>query len=188
MSKGFYMLEYDWESSIGYWVCLTSHALRRACDARLTEAGMTLRQWEVLACLSVNKGCSQAELAEQMGIEPPTLAGILRRMARDGWLEIRACDQDRRKNKLFPTEKALEIWPKLTEICHQVRAQAIEGLAPAEIQELRTLCEKIRKNLDDPDSFNFVAVIAANQNRSTAEVGVELTDPNGLTPQDEEDG
>ena len=58
------MLEYDWESSIGYWVCTTSHALRRALSTQLAQEGMTFRQWEVLAWLSANDGLSQAEMAE----------------------------------------------------------------------------------------------------------------------------
>ena len=92
------MLRYDFENSVGYWVCMTSHAIRRSLSVRLAEEGITLRQWEVLAWLACDGEVSQAELAECMGIEPPTLAGVLRRMERDGWLSRRCCENDRRRN------------------------------------------------------------------------------------------
>jgi MarR family transcriptional regulator for hemolysin len=141
------VLEYDWESSIGYWVCTTSHALRRALGTQLAREGMTMRQWEVLAWLSANGNLSQAEMAECMGIEPHTLAGVLRRMERDGWLERRCCEHDRRKNTIVPTEKAQDVWVRGVECCHTVRARAIEGISDAELAQFRSTCDKVRANL-----------------------------------------
>ncbi len=152
------MLEYDWESSVGHWVCSTSHALRRALGTRLAEEGMTLRQWEVLVWLSMNGDLSQAELAECMGIERHTLTGVLARMERDGWLARRCCPEDRRKNKLHPTEKAEAVWTRAVACCQNVRAQAVEGISFDELAQFKRTCEKIRQNLaaadeaDEPDS------------------------------------
>lgn len=141
------MLEYEWESSIGYWVCTTSHALRRALSTELAQAGMTFRQWEVLAWLSANGDLSQAEMAECMQIEPHTLAGVLRRMERDGWLDRKCCAHDRRKNTIVPTEKAEAVWQRAVECCHKVRAQAVEGLSERELEQFKQTCERVRTNL-----------------------------------------
>jgi MarR family transcriptional regulator, transcriptional regulator for hemolysin len=141
------VLEYEWESSIGYWVCTTSHAMRRALGTQLAREGMTMRQWEVLAWLSANGNLSQAEMAECMGIEPHTLAGVLRRMERDGWLERRCCEHDRRKNTIVPTDKAEDVWLRAVACCHTVRARASEGLSDSELEQFRLTCEKIRNNL-----------------------------------------
>ena len=88
------MLHYDFEDSLGYWVCITSHALRRALNAELTREGISFRQWEVLAWIALEGELSQAQLAERLGIEAPTLVGILDRMERDGWLERVPCVED----------------------------------------------------------------------------------------------
>ena len=144
------MVRYDFEDSVGCWICTTAHAMRRAFSARLSEDGMTLRQWEVLAWLSCDGEVSQAELAECLGIEPHTLAGVLRRMERDGWLKRTSCTEDRRRNKLRPTAKAEEVWQRSLEHCHAVRAQAVAGFTPAEISLLKKLCGDIRHNLAMP--------------------------------------
>jgi MarR family transcriptional regulator for hemolysin len=147
------VLRYDFEDSVGYWICMTSQAVRRALTARLAEEGITLRQWEVLAWLACNSDVSQAQLAECMGIEPPTLAGVLRRMERDGWVRRHCCDNDRRRNRLEATEKAEEVWQRAVRACQDVRAQAIRGFTAAELSILKKLCADIRENLaveDDP--------------------------------------
>lgn len=145
------MLEYDWESSVGYWVCTTSHSLRRALTARLAEEDVTLRQWEVLASLSAHGTVSQTQLAECLGLEPHTIAGILNRMVRDGWLERHCCEEDRRRNLVHPTAKAEAVWSRLIEICHEVRDQAVAGLSEADLSEFQRICAKIRANLAGPE-------------------------------------
>ncbi|MFG0331741.1 MAG: MarR family winged helix-turn-helix transcriptional regulator [Maioricimonas sp. JB049] len=151
------MLEYDWENSVGHWVCTTSHIMRRSLSNRLSQAGITLRQWEVLAWLSCNGDVCQAQLAECLGIEPHTLAGVLRRMERDGWLKRTCCSEDRRRNKLVPTEKAETVWNGAVAWCRQVRAQATQGFTEDEIATLRDLCSRIRENLGNETECNGAA-------------------------------
>jgi MarR family transcriptional regulator for hemolysin len=141
------LLEFDFENSLGYWICTTSHALRRALESELSAVGMTLRQWEVLACLAAESDPSQARMAEWLGIEPPTLAGVLSRMERAGWLDRESCCDDRRRNRICPTSKAEAIWRQTTEICHHIREQATAGFTPAELEQLKLTCERIRSNL-----------------------------------------
>jgi MarR family transcriptional regulator for hemolysin len=150
------LLEYDFENSIGYAICTTSHAMRRALAGELSQIGMTLRQWEVLACLACEEGFSQAEMADYLGIEPPTLAGVLRRMERDGWLDREACLDDRRRNRIIPTPKAVAVWKQAMELCQRIREQATAGLSDDEVATLKAICQRIRLNLADaghPDAI-----------------------------------
>lgn len=71
---------------IGSWVVSTAHSFRRALECKLSEQGVTFRQWEVMAWLNADGEQPQAELADKMGLEAQTLAGIISRMERDGWL------------------------------------------------------------------------------------------------------
>ncbi len=143
------MLEYDWENSVGHWIVNTSHALRKHIGARFLREGITFRQWEVLAWLSSSGRCgSQSELAEALGIEPHTMAGVINRMQRDGLLDRRSCDQDRRKNQIRPTEKAEELWRRVSSVSQEFRRQAVQGFSPEELAQLRDFCQRIRDNLE----------------------------------------
>ncbi len=143
----FLMLNYDWENSVGYWLCMTSHELRKALGPLLAQEGITLRQWEVLACLSTRGGGSQAELAESLSIEPNTLAGVLNRMQSSGLLERRNCEHDRRCKRIYPTAAADVLWQRVAKICHAMRAQAVAGLTDQELAQLKNLCTRIRENI-----------------------------------------
>jgi len=142
------MLQYDFDQSVGCWVALTAHALRRAMAAQLAKEGITLRQWEVLAWISLEGNLSQSELAERLGIEAPTLVGILDRMERDGWLDRFACCEDRRRKRIRPTEKAEALWVRMVDCARRVRSQATEGFSPEELTLFKKMCERIRTNVD----------------------------------------
>jgi MarR family transcriptional regulator, transcriptional regulator for hemolysin len=141
------MLEYDWENSVGYWICMTSVAMRRAMTSELSAQNITLRQWEVLVCIVLEGELSQADVADRLGIEAPTLVGILDRMERDGWIERVGCPDDRRRKRIRTTEKSALVWNLMAECAHRVRMQAIRGFQPEELQQLKLLCERLRNNL-----------------------------------------
>lgn len=141
------MLQYEFEESLGYWICSTSHAFRRSLNAELEKQGITFRQWEVLAWIAFEGGLSQVELADRLGIEAPTLVGILDRMERDGWLDRYNCPNDRRRKRIRATEKAEMVWVRMVECARKVRAIARAGLSDEELDQLKSICERIRDNL-----------------------------------------
>ncbi|MGQ0634616.1 MAG: MarR family winged helix-turn-helix transcriptional regulator [Planctomycetaceae bacterium] len=157
------VLQFDFEESLGYWICSTSHSLRRALDTELERQGITYRQWEVLCWIAVEGELSQAELADRMGIEAPTLVGILDRMERDGWLDRYGCPNDRRRKRIRATDKAEAVWSRMMECAHTVRNRAREGLSQAELDALRSICERIRGNLEQ--SQPAAAMSSARESR-----------------------
>lgn len=146
------MLQYDFEESVGCWVAMTAHAMRRALSTELARENITLRQWEVLAWLVHSGELSQSELADCLGIEAPTLAGVIVRMERDGWIERYSCPNDRRKKRLRATEQAEAVWSRMVSCCHRVRETAIDGLPEADLAVLKRTCETIRQNLAQADA------------------------------------
>ena len=80
-----------------------SHLLHRAQQiaanesaAALTAAGVTLRQFSVLAALSGNDGVSQSDLVNATGIDRSTLADMVARMEKAGLIKRVASKTDKR--------------------------------------------------------------------------------------------
>lgn len=142
------MLDYDFENSVGYWVCQTAHVLQRSFNEELAPQGVTFRQAQVLGCLALEGPLSQTDLAERMRIEPPTLVGILDRMERDGWIRRDGDKADRRKKLVQPTPAAKPVWSKIVAAAQRVRARATEGMTPAQLEQLKKLLGIVRANLD----------------------------------------
>lgn len=142
------MLEYDFDMSVSYWICSTSHAIRKLLGAQLSQEKITLRQFEVLVTLANLPGCgSQTEIADALGIEPHTLAGVLKRMERDGLLARTSCDHDRRKNKVQPTPKAEEMWERATSISRAIRDEVTQGFSQEELTLLHDFCNRLQTNV-----------------------------------------
>jgi MarR family transcriptional regulator, transcriptional regulator for hemolysin len=141
-------LEYDFENSIGFWLISGSQAYQRAVNDELAPQGITYRQCQVLCLLSLSGPTSQAELAQKLEVEPPTLVGILDRMERDGWIRREACPEDRRRKLIHATKNAEPIWNKITAAARRVRARATKGLSASQIGQLRELLEVVRHNLE----------------------------------------
>src|ERR1044072_7606182 len=75
----------------------TARAWRTKLDQRLRPLGLTQGKWRTLIHLSQggNK-LTQKAIAERMGIEEPTLAGLLDRLQEDGWIKRRGSAENRR--------------------------------------------------------------------------------------------
>ncbi len=141
------MLEYDFQSSVGYWLCVTGHAYERAMNEQLTRQGITYRQCQVLAWLALDGELSQIELASRMDIEPATLVRVLDRMQRDGFVSRTGSTEDRRRNVIRPLAKAKPLWKKITATAERVREQVTAGLTARQIATFREVCQVIQTNL-----------------------------------------
>src|ERR1041385_4429151 len=78
----------------------TARAWRTKLDQRLRPLGLSQGKWRTLIHLSQggNK-LTQKEIAERMGIEGATLAGLLDRLENDGWVERRGSAADRSEER-----------------------------------------------------------------------------------------
>ncbi|MEM9739388.1 MAG: MarR family winged helix-turn-helix transcriptional regulator [Pseudomonadota bacterium] len=89
-----------------------SHLLHRAQQLaanesaeKLREAGVTLRQFSVLAAVSQETGSSQSRLVDMTGIDRSTLADMLNRMQRAGLISRAVSEEDARAKSVALTEK-----------------------------------------------------------------------------------
>lgn len=141
------MLQYDFEQSPGYWIFATAHELQRKMNEELAEHNITFRQWEVLVWLSFAGECSQTELAGRMNIEAPTLVGVLDRMERDGWIQRGPDGKDRRKKLIRPTDQVEPVWARMVDCALRVRRQAATGISEEELEQVRDVLGRMRRNL-----------------------------------------
>jgi MarR family transcriptional regulator for hemolysin len=118
--------------------------LRTLADQRARALSMTRAQWSVLKRLEMNEGVKQAELAEQLDLQPITLARLVDKLAKLGLVERRDDPNDRRANRLYLTETAA---PVLNALGETLVGQALEGFDAFEIAALGQSMGRIKSNL-----------------------------------------
>jgi DNA-binding MarR family transcriptional regulator len=77
--------------------------LIRKIAAMLSERGITLPQFDVLATLRFSEGVTQQELAERLLVTKGNVCQVLDRLEQFGWVTRRSDPKDARTNRLHLT-------------------------------------------------------------------------------------
>jgi DNA-binding MarR family transcriptional regulator len=124
-----------------------SRLARRSFDARARQIGVTRQQWQVLVTLRRHEGVNQGGLAELLDVEPISVCRMVDRLQEADLVERRPDPADRRSWRLFLTAKAEVLLAQLRPLADEMEAQALEGITPAQRDDLYLLLDAIRQNL-----------------------------------------
>jgi MarR family transcriptional regulator for hemolysin len=121
--------------------------LRTYSDQLARSHGMTRAQWAVLVRLDRCEGLKQAELAEQLDLQPITLTRLLDKLAKSGLIERRADPTDRRANRLYLTPAARPLLDALDRLGADMMAVVLDGLGGDALARLRADLAIMKTNL-----------------------------------------
>lgn len=141
------MQRLDPYESLGFHCNLTVKAFFGVLDEKLKGLGVSPAQHVALAHLIALGPLSQSELADRLAITAATGVRLIDRMERDGWVKRQPDPMDARIKRVVPTEQAIEVWEKISNAGRAVLDKAYRGVHPAEIETVKRVLEKIRRNL-----------------------------------------
>ena len=131
----------------GYLLARVCKAHRGGVGATLAELGLHVGQEMVLSHLWRQDGLAPSELAERLGVEPPTVTNTLSRMEKAGLLERCRDPGDARCTRVYLTEKGRELREPVQRRWEAVQKRAFAGISAEEEALLRDLLVKIHGNL-----------------------------------------
>ena len=135
-------------SSIGYLLANAHKQTMGMLAECLAPMGVTPAQWQVLVVLWEEDGIVQRELAERMVIEQATLTRTLDRMERDGFVERRRDEHDRRRFRVFVTENGFNLINTLVPAAMKTLATVTAGFSEEEANIFRSFLRRIIGNVD----------------------------------------
>ncbi len=94
-------------------------------------------------------GLRQADLAEQLGVEPPTITRMVHRLERGGLVERRRDQDDSRVMRIHPTPRARLLEVNVRRVWSELDAELISALGAADAERLRELVERARRAWSD---------------------------------------
>jgi DNA-binding MarR family transcriptional regulator len=144
------MSENDWQpmTTPGHYFSRIARGLARIGDARLRHLGFATAQLPVLSALADGKRMSQADLARWAKVEQPSMAQLLARLERDGFVQRETDPADRRSSLISLTEQARKKLPAGREVLLQGNKEATRGLSAAEVKTLLALLQRVAANVD----------------------------------------
>jgi len=141
------------KETMGYTLARVCRAHRGNVGDLLAEVGLHVGQEMVLIELFEQDGLRGGELAERLGVEPPTVTKMLRRLERCGFVERRQDPQDARSFRVYLTGEGRALEGPLTRCWEKVEETTLAGMSVGERKTLHRLLTKVRANLDP----NFAA-------------------------------
>lgn len=126
-------------------VLLTGERLRRCLDQSYTQSELNGPRVEVIEAIAAAgpEGCSQTELATQLGAAESSVSTIVERMRRDGLLLRMRSRLDRRCSVLLLTEDGCERLGSVAASRDRHLAQWIDQLSMKDQQQLSLLLDRL---------------------------------------------
>ena len=101
-------------------------------NKRLRPYGLTNMQHLVLEGLWYQPGMTATELSRLLILDKATLSGVLERMTETGWIIKNPDPEDKRVQRIFPSEQANRLKPELIEKRKESNEDMLELFSPEE--------------------------------------------------------
>ncbi len=137
----------DDDEYIGYVLSDVARLIRTVFDRRVRDIGLTRAQWLVLTRLYRRPGASQTELADMLEIDRASAGRMIDRMQKNGWVERRADDGDRRINRLHLTAEARRAHRDMWAIAEATVDDALAPLSAMEREQFTRLAARVKGQL-----------------------------------------
>jgi DNA-binding MarR family transcriptional regulator len=124
--------------------------LRKPVEAAIASGGLTGPQQSAMHALVTSGGMTLKELSKELGLAHSTVSGIVDRLQKQGLVERRAVEGDRRFTQLVVTGRVRDYmrdsWPHLEA---RPLAKALGAATPAERRSIsegvRALCQLLER-------------------------------------------
>jgi MarR family transcriptional regulator, organic hydroperoxide resistance regulator len=136
------------KESSGYALAKVCRAHRGDVGELLAEVGLHVGQEMVLIELWEQDGLRGGELAERLGVEPPTVTRMLRRLEKCGFVERRQDPRDARSFRVYLTGEGRSLEGPVARCWERVGEKAFAGMSVGERRTFRRLLTKVRANID----------------------------------------
>jgi MarR family transcriptional regulator, organic hydroperoxide resistance regulator len=137
------------KESASYDLAKVCKAHRASVGEVLAGVGLHVGQEMVLVELWEQDGLRGGELAERLGVEPPTVTKMLRRLEACGLLERRRDPSDARSFRVYLTQKGRELEGPVARCWEEVEEKTLAGMTAGERKTFHRLLTKIRTNVDE---------------------------------------
>lgn len=142
-------LDFKSDQSLGYLNRVTYRAFQKALQRRISGFSVNTAQWTFLRLLWLEDGVSQRELAQRAGMLEPATTSTLKGMERDGLIERRRCDEDKRRILIHLTAKGGEACERILPLAMEVNELAAKDISAADIASFRRIIRQIMRNLNE---------------------------------------
>jgi MarR family transcriptional regulator for hemolysin len=127
----------------------SARSWRIALDARLKDLGVGQSGWMTIAIVAKSDTeLSQRALADQLGVEGPSVVAMLDRLEQAGLVLRTPSPSDRRVKLVLLTDAGRDLYARVRIEADAFRASVLDDLDPAALAAAATLLETLRERIE----------------------------------------
>ncbi|SDY56043.1 DNA-binding transcriptional regulator, MarR family [Proteiniborus ethanoligenes] len=138
---------FDLDACVGFITNRAGKKLANEFNERLLTVGITRVQWIALYYLGKHNELNQKELAELMDIKESSVARLIDRMEKEGYVLRKKDISDRRVTILLLTEKGIDYREKLMPEGEKMAQVFTEGISDEELEIFLRVIDKMLSNV-----------------------------------------
>lgn len=127
---------------------MIARALDSISNIEFKEFDLTKGQYLYLVRICENPGIIQEKLAEMIKVDRTTAARAIKKLEMSGFIEKKDDQQNKKINRLFPTERGASVYPCIKRENEYSNSVALEGFSEGEIEILVHLLQRVRRNVE----------------------------------------
>ena len=122
---------------INYLLTTAQHSVFQYLNGKLSEYDVTPSQYGVLSCLWQREFATPKQISEILCLETSTISGVLDRMQKKGLIDRVINRDDRREERVVPTEKGKALQEPISKIIDEVNEEVLKCFTEEEVALLK---------------------------------------------------
>ena len=128
----------------------TARSWRIGLDARLKDLGVGQSGWLTIAIIAKSKSdLSQRALADELGVEGPSVVAMLDRLEAAGLVLRAPCPTDRRVKLVHLTDAGRALYAKVRKQADAFRSSLLGDIPPEQLAAANALLEALRTRIEE---------------------------------------
>jgi len=131
------------EDCLCYRLGKTVRKVTRAYRDEIAAYKLTHGQFFVIVAVMEEEGLLPSELAEKTSQDRATITGLLDRLAKDGWIERRPDQTDRRSLRIYLTDYACQHKEAILKLFEQTNQKFLGCFSPGEWRQMQEFLDRL---------------------------------------------
>lgn len=124
-----------------------ARASRTDISRNLLSTGLYAGQETVMELLKDGAELTPGQIADRLGVRPPTVTKTITRLSEQGFVDRRASDTDARQIHVALTDEGRAVLDAMNEAIRRSEKRALEGLKKKDRKHLAKILARIQENL-----------------------------------------
>jgi MarR family transcriptional regulator for hemolysin len=136
----------------------TARAWRQKLDQRLKPMGLSQAKWRTLMHLSIAQDAlTQAEIAERLGVEEPTVVTLLHRLEREAWITRTNSPHDRRCKMVLLGRRAQRVIGQINATADELRHELLAEITESDLKTCMRVLARVQERAEESDNRQSAA-------------------------------